>query len=224
MNSIKIYCVKTVLQRSLKKQLIQLSVLFINTQVLSLCLCSPLIWAQEIWSESPIEFSKTSFADPSLAVNQDRITNIIWITRENTRGIYNAFSESSHNQNTSPSGTRWAFSGLNGNPSGTTFSANEYTNLIFDNWVDSLGGQGFLQGNILNRHGVVHLIDDDIYIDIVFTEWGAGFGGGGFTYTRATAPMTTADEANVPVPFYAVCLFGLCSTLIAKHTIKYKNY
>jgi hypothetical protein len=43
---------------------------------------------------------------------------------------------------------------------------------------------------VLNIDAVVHLITDDIYIDITFLDWtpGIGGGGGGFVYERSTIP------------------------------------
>ena len=45
--------------------------------------------------------------------------------------------------------------------------------------------------NIVGTPGILHLISDDIYLDIQFTGWGVGFGGGGaFSYQRAPEPAT----------------------------------
>ena len=42
---------------------------------------------------------------------------------------------------------------------------------------------------------VVHLITDNIYIDIKFTSWGQGSGaGGGFSYERSTDQSLSATE------------------------------
>jgi hypothetical protein len=44
-----------------------------------------------VWTGDVINFSKSDDADPALATNQDRITNQVWITRNNGEGgqIYN---------------------------------------------------------------------------------------------------------------------------------------
>jgi hypothetical protein len=39
---------------------------------------------------------------------------------------------------------------------------------------------------MMNLDMVVHLITDDIYLDIKFTSWTGGGNGGGFTYERST--------------------------------------
>jgi hypothetical protein len=79
-------------------------------------------------------------------------------------GLYNIKQEGFYNLTTrlSPADTKWAFSGLNGNPTGN-FNAQNYQSLNFTNWQASLGGSGNLRTNIINRPGVVHLISDGIY-------------------------------------------------------------
>jgi hypothetical protein len=44
--------------------------------------------------------------------------------------------------------------------------------------------------------GVVHLISDDIYLDINFTSWtqGGDVNGGGFSYTRSTPGASPVPE------------------------------
>lgn len=67
-----------------------------------------------------------------------------------------------------------------------------------------MGGMGNLADNIVNRRGVIHLISEDIYINVEFTEWGRGRGGAGgtsFSYNRTTAvPSPPPQTAAVPVP------------------------
>ena len=165
------------------------------------------VLSQEVWSVSPITFSKAALADPLLAANQDRITADVWLTRGNVAGLFNAAVESFYDD-PSPAGTRWAFSGL-GNPTGSAFSADNYSNLEFSSWVDSLGGRGVLQSNILNRPAVLHLVNQDIYIDITFNEWANGEGR--FSYTRASAPATA-----VPYPGYSLLVLLFVLALLGR--------
>ncbi|UCG73910.1 MAG: hypothetical protein JSV45_05925 [Chromatiales bacterium] len=151
--------------------------------------------AQIVWTSPSVEFSKAAFADPNLAENQDRITPLVWITRGSLQGIYNVAQEPGFVRSVSPVDTEWAFQDLNGNPA-AGISAADFGALVFADWTTALGGQGQLAGNILDRPGVVHLINEDIYIDIIFTDWGVGAGAGGsFTYLRA-APTANDDTAN----------------------------
>jgi len=123
-----------------------------------------------IWSGSKITFEKADGVDPTLEANQDRITDNVWITRGNGGGeIYNAVVESSSTKNVSPIGTEWAL-GRTSNISSLTF--NSFRMTISPN-------------EVVDKDLVLHLIDDDIYIDIKFLSWTAG-GGGGFSYERST--------------------------------------
>lgn len=151
------------------------------------------VTAQNVWTDPSFEFTKAAFADPDLAQNQDRITPLVWLTRGSIQGLYNVAQEAQFVRNVSPSGTAWAFEGLNGNP-GAGISAADFGSLIFADWTTAL--EGSVAPNIVDRPGVVHLINEDIYIDIIFTEWGVGGGAGGnFTYLRA-APTANDDTAN----------------------------
>ncbi len=133
--------------------------------------------------------------NPSNAGVQDMITSNVILTRGSTAGMYNAAQEVSYDQVglTSPLGTQWAFQGLNGNPSNAAqITASNFANLVFSNWANALGGSPELQGNIVNRPGVVHLVSEDIYLNIKFTNWGGGGTGGAFTYVRSTVPEPTS--------------------------------
>ena len=73
----------------------------------------------------------------------------------------------------SPQGTEWAL--------GTTADLDnlEFKSLkpAADNQLKEVPGQSF----------VLHLIEEDIYIDVTFLSWTAGGSGGGFSYERSTA-------------------------------------
>ena len=160
--------------------------------------------ASIIWSAGPsdITFSKAAFADFTLAANQDRITGNVWITRGATQGIFNFVTESAYNieistgatDHVSPQGTEWAFSSLNGNP---TFAygtgAANHASYVFSDWETAAQGGGPpFPSNLTNNAAVLHLIPDDIYVDLKFTDWGVGSGAGGsFVYTRAVPEPAT---------------------------------
>lgn len=147
-----------------------------------IALAASLAPAATIWTGPPITFTKTGGADPTLPANQDRITTNVWITRGSIQGIFNAKTESAYTHNVSPADTEWAY--------GTTADIN----LTYQPWETWYGGVSTLPGAIVGRNTVLHLKTDDIYIDIKFTSWGTGVGGGGaFSYQRSTAPT-----ANLP--------------------------
>jgi hypothetical protein len=151
----------------------------------TLCLAACAAWflapaicgAQTIWNGPTISFAKVAFGDPGDAANQDRLTDNVWLTRGVNQGIFNAATESSYS-GSSPADTEWAY--------GTTA---DIGSLSFDSWVDWHGGN---PGSSVGQDAVLHLISDDIYLDIHFLSWGGGMGNGGtFSYERAT---------NVPEP------------------------
>jgi hypothetical protein len=138
--------------------------------------------AATIWNGGPpLTFSKSGADDPTQAANQDRITANVWITRGGLEGIYNAKSESSFTHFASPADTEWA------DGSAANFGSLTFTD--WNTWVKVIHPPG--PPATVNLPAVVHLISDDIYIDIKFTSW---FTGGDFSYQRATAPAAT----NVP--------------------------
>jgi hypothetical protein len=126
--------------------------------------------AAQVWNGPLFTFNQPS-PNPAQATNQDRITPDVWLTRAASKGIFNAFLETSATSS-SPSNTEWAFGTL-GN----------YASLTYTNWLGLLNGQS--PTNLVGQSCVAHLLPDDIYLSVHFTFWGAG-GGGGFAYQRST--------------------------------------
>ena len=141
--------------------------------------------AQEVWSGPPITFVKPDFADWTQPEYQDRITDNVWLTRQDAMGIFNIAVDESY-MGPSPRDTEWA-----------TGSAADYASLDFQIWVD--WAQSFPPGTV-GVDAVVHLITDDIYIDIKFLSWTpgplAGGDGGGVSWERAT-PGSDLDRDGV---------------------------
>lgn len=147
--------------------------------------------AATVFTGLDVSFTKDPFADPQLAENQDFLTDNVSLTRASVEGLFNAAAEGGFDDG-SPAGTLWAFAGLNGNPD--DISADDFAALNFTDWTSSLGGQGELAFNILDRLGVIYLVEDDIYLEVLFTDWGRGGGAGGsFSYLRS-------DLSAIPVP------------------------
>lgn len=134
-------------------------------------------WAAPVvWTGPTTTFTKVDGADWTQAANQDRITGNVWITRQNIRGLINFASESSYTHDASPADTEWA-----------SGSAADWASLTFQPWElwgDSIGQKP----DIVGVPAVLHLITDDIYLDIQFTSWTSSAGGGGFAYERSTVP------------------------------------
>ena len=157
-----------------------------------LFLLTPLLcFSQTVWDGATTTFSKTSEKDYTNAANQDRITDDVWLTRNEIKGgaliNYKLETEYDKQGGTSPLGTLWAL--------GSTSD----TNLSFDNFRD-------FDGTAKNRpptntQVVLKLTkgtsseSDDIHIDIIFTYWGGGKSGA-FTYTRSTNPNLSIEEVQ----------------------------
>ena len=125
-----------------------------------------------LWEGTPITFSKPNGGDPTEEANQDRITDNVWLTRGNLGVLFNAFNESAANDNSSPAGTEWAQG---------TFADLEM--MEFTNFRAACPGNK--PKNVVGIPMVVHLIQDDLYIEITITSWAQGKVGG-FTYQRST--------------------------------------
>lgn len=148
-----------------------------------LLLLAPLFcFSQTVWDGPPTTVTKGNFDDPSLESSQDRITDLVWLTRGNNGGqLYNAKTETNSSKSTSPDDTRWAF-GTTSNLGSLNFSTFRGTSK---------------PKNAVGIDMVLHLVTDDIYIDIKITDWTSGSNsGGGFTYIRSTNPNLIVEEVQ----------------------------
>jgi len=147
-------------------------------------LVSNLVVAQTTWNGPTMTFTKTDNADPTLAANQDQITSNVWLTRGNSGGqLYNAKTESDSSKSTSPDDTQWAL-GTTSNIGTLTFSTFRGTSKPQD---------------AVGQNMVLHLVTDDIYIDIKITSWTSGkISGGGFSYERSTDPNLSVLDYEMP--------------------------
>lgn len=126
-----------------------------------------------IWDGPLLTFSKSTGVDHTEEVNQDRITDNVWITRANAAGqIFNIVVEAVADKTTSPVGTRWAQG---------TFE--ELQSVTFTTFRAACPQQK--PRLAVGRPMLLHLIEDDIYIEIRFTSWAQG-NQDGFAYERTT--------------------------------------
>jgi hypothetical protein len=137
---------------------------------------------EEVWSGRSFYFEKPDSSDWTLEANQDRITDHVWITRKNTLGIFNIAQENGYQSFHSPQQTEWA-----------TGNAADWRSLTFQTW------QAWAESDppgTLGIDAVVHLIREDIYIDIRFERWTCCDRGGGVGYYRATRPETPVRASS----------------------------
>ncbi|HWF18033.1 MAG TPA: Ig-like domain-containing protein [Verrucomicrobiae bacterium] len=127
--------------------------------------------AATIWNGPPVSESD--------ATEPDQITARVWLTRGSSEGLYNAVTETGFTHFFSPADTEWA--------DGTTANYASLSYTDWNTWAKNIHGG---PPNTVGVNAVVHLITDDIYIDIMFTSWSTG---GSYSYQRATPPA-----ADVP--------------------------
>ena len=160
---------------------------------LVLCTQSWAVCAATVWTGPLVTFAK----DNSSTI-ADILTPNVSLTRGAVQFLYNPSAGELGASPSSPLDTEWAFAGLDGNPTNSTFSATNFTKLNFSSFVSALGGPGPAGGGsggilttILNRPGVLHLISDDIYLDIQFSVWNPGglMGNAAIEYARSSVPI-----------------------------------
>ena len=104
-------------------------------------------------------FEKENFADPANVANQDAITERVVLMRGGRDALYNVVLEDSAG-NQSPMGTGWA-QGTTANLEGLEFQP---LKAAANDQLKRLPGKSF----------VLHLVEDDIYIDVTFISWTSG--------------------------------------------------
>jgi glucose/arabinose dehydrogenase len=138
--------------------------------------------APVIWNGPALTFTRAPNVDWNLPVNQDRLTDTVWITRATNAGLFNIKSEASFNHNFSPAGTEWAF--------GTTTN---FSTLTYKDWETWTGGPPAGPPSTVGQDAVLHLLEGNIYMDLKFTSWGTSSGLGSYSYVRSTRPPSAIE-------------------------------
>ena len=125
----------------------------------------------EIWTGPVMTFTKEDDADHTDPANQDAITDLVVLTRTNQGSLINIVVEDDATTS-SPSGTEWA-EGSTDAMEGLEF---ESLKAAANNSMSSIPGKSY----------VLHLIEEDIFIDVTFLSWSSGGSAGGFSYERST--------------------------------------
>ena len=128
----------------------------------------------EVTDESKIRFTKSANSDWQLAENQDRITSNVWLTRRSQGLLFNAKVESEHN-GLGPKGTKWFLGSLE------DYSEEQLRSLEF---VSMKSASNSRMRDAPGKTFIVHLVEDDIFIELLFHSWGNKSEGGGFSYSR----------------------------------------
>ena len=128
----------------------------------------------EVTDESKIRFTKSANSDWQLAENQDRMTSNVWLTRRSQGLLFNAKVESVHN-GSGPKGTKWFLGSLE------DYSEEQLRSLEF---VSMKSASNSRMRDAPGKTFIVHLVEDDIFIELLFHSWGNKSEGGGFSYSR----------------------------------------
>lgn len=160
--------------KSIRFTLSSLRLVTLATFVLAISQPPQTAFAATVWTGPTINFTN------AVPTNVDQITASVGLTRGGSQGLYNATTEAFFAPSFSPQDTEWA--------NGTTAN---YATLTYTNWNGWAKGINLGPPSTVGVNAVVHLITDDIYMDIMFLTW--PIGGGGFSYQRSTPPA-----GNVP--------------------------
>lgn len=125
--------------------------------------------AATIWTGPTINFTNTTVADV------DQLTASVGLTRGASQGPFNAVTETLFTHFVSPQNTEWA--------NGTTANYASLTYTDWNTWAKIVNGG---PPNTVGVNAVMHIISDDIYVDVKFLFWPVG---SGFAYQRSTPPL-----------------------------------
>ena len=118
-------------------------------------------------------FEKIDFSDFASEENQDRITDNVWIARENSGPFFNYYLENVPEygcDSQTPSGTLWS-----------PYSKENSNN---NSYVPFIQMTGCCPPCIVGDTVSVWLLQDDLKLNVVFSSWTSGGQGGGFSYHR----------------------------------------
>ena len=167
--------------------------------------------SQIIWDGPDITFTKLNGAAFWEEGGYDKITDNVWITRDDMHGepFFNFHNEDLFlpiemqellQNPCSPSNTKWA--------AGTTEDINGLEFVCFESLlpIDDIFGiddtTNLFADNPLEL--VLHIIDANIYIDLILTYYNPYVGNfeqntGGFSYTRSTPPCDTTITTDMQI-------------------------
>ena len=139
-----------------------------------------LVSAQTIWTGQKLTFTKTNNSNGGLEANQDNITDLVRLARGNDNVLYNAITQTAAPTNgyNSPLDTEWA--------EGTTADISTLIFTDFKSAAPTTSSGAVRVKDMVGRNYVLHLMTDDIYIDLKMLAWGTGSQGAGFSYERSS--------------------------------------
>jgi hypothetical protein len=126
--------------------------------------------------------ANTNFTQSPTTLTDELIPGAVSLTRNYDMWLYNPDAGDTGPALGTPTDTEWAF-GLLTNYVGLSYAT-------FDSYRN-----GYLSGLLVGNPMVVHLINEDIYLSLTFSNWPSK--GGFFAYTRSTpAPVTITNPPD----------------------------
>ncbi|MGA2658707.1 MAG: Ig-like domain-containing protein [Verrucomicrobiota bacterium] len=139
----------------------------------------PLSHAATLWTGPTTDFTQSP-TSPSDVILAGKVV----LTRGSNDVLYNTAAGETSAGPSSPLDTEWAFGALA-----------DYSELSYQSLESMRNGD--LAALLLNQAMVMHLINEDIYLSVEFTQWGQNKAGG-FAYTRSTPAV------SVPPPTVSI--------------------
>ena len=123
-------------------------------------------------------FEKEGFANPQDSA--DCVTKSVCIGRGSSQSLFNTVSEDSYSGSRSVAGTRWAKGATryNQQENYTSFNAMHGNNPGSLVWTDKTQAPQVVS---------LHIVEEDLYYDVIFTGYGKGQAGAPFSYIRSRA-------------------------------------
>ena len=131
-------------------------------------------------AQDVVTFVKEDYADWTLEENQDRLSETVWLTRQDNQGLFNAYSQGNYEWD-GPWGTSWRW--------GATLDEN-YAGYGYTTWSSAVEQSGYNVNETLVQQIAgtpvlsVYLYDTDEYYDITFLSFTGNNNGGGFSWER----------------------------------------
>ena len=140
-----------------------------------------------LWTGTPTNFTQSVANSSSKDVI---IPGAVELTRNGNKWLYNLAAGDVQEQPGTPTDTTWAFA-----TNSPITALSQVTGLSYQSF--DLYRNGDLSGVLLpNKQMVMHLLNEDIYIPVMFTAW--PHGGGAFGYTRNT-PGSVSTNPTVSI-------------------------
>ena len=153
--------------------------------LLLLALASPAAYAATVWTGPTTSFTQSG-GTPSDTILAGKVV----LTRGGNQVLYNIAAKPTAEvcacSPNSPLDTEWAFGNLSDHASLTYQSLESMRN-------------GNLAALILFQPMVMHIITEDIYLSVFFTDWGQNHTGG-FAYTRSTPAVVVSPAVSITSP------------------------